>query len=172
MLDTKQKLLLFLFGLFIFVFSCGMLFAFENNIIFDEKFLIVIFLILCLLVAFILIKYIFIPIISCCLPYNFNELKLQIGEPELSFKVRLVALNWLQFHNFSAQINFYRNFLLIVAFNKAVVVKNVSDIHFSQSVWSRYRVEFFKESSKITVLLSKKQYQYLINFVNVNMNGD
>ena len=60
MLDTKQKLLLFLFGLFIFVFSCGMLFAFENNIIFDEKFLIVIFLILCLLVAFILIKYIFI----------------------------------------------------------------------------------------------------------------
>lgn len=60
----------------------------------------------------------------------------------------------------------YPDCLIFNARNKSMVIKDFSHLEFIPDIFNSYKLQFHREGQVLNVFLSKKEYEFLTNFIN------
>lgn len=95
---------------------------------------------------------------------NYDELKSNLKEsPQNLFTVQLSAINYLIFHGFWGTVELYSDFIILKMFNRALVVKDFSQLSLTGTFTSKLVVAFGK--TKLEVTLDKREYEIMKEFL-------
>lgn len=122
----------------------------------DDKLFITLWIFSCLIVLpllFVFIKNLFFN----NMPFKYSYIKNQYGKPIQSFNVRIVLMGGVLIRGFGAKVDIYPDFVSISTFGRALIIKNYNCMKLTSSFVSQ--MDFDDGKSKISIILSKKQYE-------------
>lgn len=95
---------------------------------------------------------------------NYDELKSNLKEvPQNIFTVQLSSINYLIFHGFWVTVELYLDFIIFKIFNRALVVKDFSNIELTGKFTSSLIVT--SGNTKLKLSLPNKEYEVIKKFL-------
>ena len=95
---------------------------------------------------------------------NYDELKSNLKEvPQNIFTVQLSSINYLIFRGFWVTVELYFDFIIFKIFNRALVVKDFSNIELTGKFISSLIVT--SRNTKLKLSLSTKEYEVIKEFL-------
>lgn len=107
---------------------------------------------------------IFKDLINSIFSLNYDDFKKSVSvQPQNVFTLRLVAVNYLIFRGFWVTVEIYSDFIIFKMFNKALVVKDFSQLKLTGGFSSLLIVNC--ESTKLELALGKNEYKIIKDFL-------
>ena len=95
---------------------------------------------------------------------NYDELKSNLKEvPQNIFTVQLSSINYLIFHGFWVTVELYLDFIIFKIFNRALVVKDFSNIELTGKFTSSLIVT--SGNTKLKLSLPNKEYEVIKKYI-------
>lgn len=110
---------------------------------------------------------IFKDLINSIFSLNYDDFKKSVSvQPQNVFTLRLVAVNYLIFRGFWVTVEIYSDFIIFKMFNKALVVKDFSQLKLTGGFSSLLIINC--ENTKLELALGKSEYNIIKDFLKEN----
>ena len=107
---------------------------------------------------------IFKDLINSIFSLNYDDFKKSVSvQPQNVFTLRLVAVNYLIFRGFWVTVEIYSDFIIFKMFNKALVVKDFSQLKLTGGFSSLLIINC--ENTKLELALGKSEYNIIKDFL-------
>lgn len=107
---------------------------------------------------------IFKDLINSIFSLNYDDFKKSVSvQPQNIFTLRLVAVNYLIFRGFWVTVEIYSDFIIFKMFNKALVVKDFSQLKLTGGFSSLLIINC--ENTKLELALGKSEYNIIKDFL-------
>ncbi|MBS5802868.1 MAG: hypothetical protein KIC80_07645 [Brachyspira sp.] len=120
------------------------------------------------ILIFVLIITIFKDSLYVCLPLEYDKIKETYGQPQISKKVYITFIGGFRTRGFWGNLDIYQDKIVLSIFNRAIAVTDPQSLQYSK-VWENLSI-VVEEKSKITISLSKKDYQLLQSIYQEKQN--